>query len=182
MDAARYHAEDTLRDGTPVEVRALQPADREQMKQALQRMSGDSIVRRFFAPRAAFTEQEVARFLDVDFVDHVALVAVVDGRIVGGARYVVLSPGRAELACAVEDAMQGRGLGKVLLRHLGGIARAAGIREAVADVLPDNAPMLKLLRGSGLPTKSAWEPGAVQLTVLLGGGDAFPASSARTAP
>lgn len=182
MDASRYQADDTLRDGTPVEVRALQPGDREQMKQALLRMSGDSIVRRFFSPRPTFSESEVARFLKVDFVDHVALVAVVDAQIVGGARYVTLSPGRAELACAVEDAWQGRGLGKVLLRHLGILARAGGIREAVADVLADNAPMLKLLRGAGLPITSAREPGAMQLVVSLAGGDAAVPSPARPVP
>ena len=182
MDASRYQACDTLPGGMPVEVRALQHGDREQMKQALLRMSRDSIVRRFFAPRASFTEQEVARFLDVDFVGHVALVALSEGQIVGGARYVVLSPGQAELACAVEDAWQGRGLGKVLLRHLGAIARGAGIREALADVLPENVAMLKLLRGSGLPVTSAWEGGATHLVVSLAGGDAAGPSPARPAP
>lgn len=172
MDASTYSADDTLRDGTPVQVRALRPDDREGMRQALARMSRDSIVRRFFAPRPSFTAQEVARFLDVDFRDHVALVALVDGHIVGGARYIVMSPGRAEMACAVEDSHQGRGLGKLLLRHLGVLARAGGIREIVADVLADNQPMLGLLRSAGLPTTTARAAGAVQLTLSLAAGDA----------
>jgi len=182
MDAANYDVRDALRDGTPVHVRALRPSDRVQMKQALLRMSGDSIVRRFFAPRPSFTAKEVARIMDVDFVGHVALVALVQGQIVGGARYVVLAPGRAELACAVEDAWQGYGLGKVLLLHLGTIARAAGIHEAVADVLPENVAMLKLLRSSGLPVASARERDATHLTVSLAGGDAVGPSSPRPAP
>ena len=76
-----------------------------------------------------------------------ALVAVVkhdDGgeEIVGGGRYVMLQPGRAEAAFTVVDHHQGRGPGTVLLRHLAAIAGGAGIHEFVAEVLPDNTPML----------------------------------------
>ena len=71
--------------------------------------------------------------MDVDFVDHVALVAVVeeDGRpmIAGGGRYVVVQPGQAELAFAVVDEYQGQRIGAALLRHLVAIARAAGCRN-----------------------------------------------------
>jgi GNAT superfamily N-acetyltransferase len=168
MDAARYSAQDVLRDGTPVEIRALRPSDREGMQRALGRMSMDSIVRRFFSPRAGFSEAEVTRFVEVDFSGHVALVAVIAGHIVGGARYIVLTPGRVEMACAVEDSFQGRGLGSVLLRHLGGIAREAGIREVIADVMPGNQGMLRLLRSSGLPTTSERDPDAVHVTLSLG--------------
>ena len=171
MDAASYSAQDRLRDGSPVEIRALRPSDAEGMQQSLGRMSTESIVRRFFAPRKGFSAQEVSRFVDVDFVGQVALVALMDsdGRhgIVGGARYIVLAPGIAEMACAVEDSHQGRGLGRLLLQHLGVLARAAGIRQIRADVLPENRPMLGLLRSSGLVAATAHEEGAVQLTLNL---------------
>jgi GNAT superfamily N-acetyltransferase len=171
MDAAAYLARDTLRDGTCVEIRAVRPADAGGLRQSLARMSEESIVRRFFAPRSGLSEEEVARFMDVDFVGQAALVASVadaDGeRIVGGARYVLLSPGVAEMACAVEDSHQGRGLGTLLVRHLGVLARAAGIREVRADVLAENQPMLRLLRGSGLPLAQERESGAVHLTLQL---------------
>ena len=170
MDAATYHATDALRDGTPVEVRAVRAADAAALRQAMGRMSEESIVRRFFAPRSGFTQAELDRFADVDFVQHVALVATplgADHEIIGGARYVLLSPGVAEMACAVEDSHQGRGLGSLLLRHLGVLARDAGIREIVADVLAENRPMLRLLRSSGLPIASERESDAVRLTLTL---------------
>lgn len=101
-----------------------------------------------------------------------ALVAVVrhdDGgeEIVGGGRYIVLQPGRAEAAFSVVDQFQGRGLGTVLLRHLAAIARDAGLHEFVAEVLPDNTPMLEVFEHSGLPMASRREPGVVHVTLRL---------------
>ena len=111
-------------------------------------------------------------FVNVDFTNHVALVAVVkhdDGgeEIVGGGRYVMLQPGRAEAAFTVVDQFQGRGLGTVLLRHLAAVAGGAGIHELVAEVLPDNTPMLEVFENSGFPLTSRREPGVVHVTLRL---------------
>ena len=91
--------------------------------------------------------------MNVDFINHVALVVVTEenGRpeIIGGGRYVVLQPGKAEVAFAVVDEYQGQGIGAALMSHLAAIAREAGLKELVADVLPDNIPMLKVFEKSG---------------------------------
>jgi GNAT superfamily N-acetyltransferase len=83
------------------------------------------------------TEKEIDYFLNVDFVSHVALVAVLDegGRsaIVGGGRYIVLQPGTAEVAFVVIDQRQGQGIGGALMKHLPAIARQAGLKEFVAS-------------------------------------------------
>ena len=68
---------------------------------AVRRSSARSLYRRFFGLKRHFSEQEIAFFLNVDFVSHVALVAVIDegGRpvIIGGGRYIVEQPGKAVL-------------------------------------------------------------------------------------
>jgi GNAT superfamily N-acetyltransferase len=154
VDAASYAAAERLRDGRGVEIRALKPEDEAEFVAAVGRISGPSLYRRFFAVRREFSEQERAFFVNVDFVDHVALVAVVAenarAAIVGGGRYVVVQPGTAELAFAVADDFQGQGIGTLLLRHLVLIARAAGLKALIAEVLPENAAMLKVLKASGL--------------------------------
>jgi GNAT superfamily N-acetyltransferase len=168
--AASYSAVETLRDGRSAEIRALKPDDRADLTEALKRVSAESLFRRFFAPKRGFTEQEIAYYLNIDFVTHVALVAVIAEAerpaIVGGGRYIVLQPGQAEVAFAVVDQHQGRGIGAALLRHLVAIARQAGLRELVAEVLPDNAPMLRMFKASGLPVTVRHGSGVVH--VILG--------------
>ena len=171
LEPVNYSAFETLRDGRPVEIRALRPDDRAGLVAAVARSSSVSLYRRFFAVRRHFTEPEIEFFLNVDFVDHVALVAVVDERgrpvIAGGARYIVVEPGRAEVAFTVVDQYQGQGLGAALMHHLAAIAQAAGLKELIAEVLPDNVPMLKVFEKSGFPVGMKREPQVVHLTLRL---------------
>jgi RimJ/RimL family protein N-acetyltransferase len=169
--AASFSAFEALRDGRPVEIRALRPADVEQLKAAVAHTSADSLRRRFFGPKRTFSEREIAHFVNIDFITQVALIAVADegGKqtVVAGGRYVVVQPGVAELAFVVVDDYQGQGLGPNLLRHLAGIAREAGLRELVAEVLPDNQPMLSVFQKCGLPVATRRERGAVHVTLKL---------------
>ncbi len=131
--------------------------------------SVQSLYRRFFGVRRHFTEEETAFFLNVDFVNHVALIAVVEEGdrpvIAGGARYIVLQPEQAEVAFAVVDQYQGQGIGTVLMRHLAAIAREAGLQELVAEVLPENVAMLKVFERSGLRVSAKRESGTVHVSL-----------------
>jgi RimJ/RimL family protein N-acetyltransferase len=171
VDAAHYSARELMRDGSPIEIRSLRQADQGQLLAAVERTSKESLYRRFFGPKREFTDKEIEFFTNIDFVNHVALVAVVDqpggGSIVGGGRYIVVQPGTAELAFAVVDQYQGQAIGAALLHHLIAIARAAGLKEFVADVLPSNTPMLKLFAKCGLPVSTKREGGAVRVTLRL---------------
>ena len=171
VEAANYSACETLRDGRRVEIRALRPADRADLIAAVGRSSGQSLYRRFFAVKRSFTASEIDYFLNVDFLNHVALVAVVNEQgapvIAGGARYVVVQPGKAEVAFAVVDQYQGQGLGAALMHHLAAIAREAGLEELIAEVLPDNVPMLKVFEQSGFPLSIKREPQVVHVALRL---------------
>jgi GNAT superfamily N-acetyltransferase len=138
---------------------------------AVGRSSTQSLYRRFLAPKRSFTEDEVAFFLNVDFIDHLALVAVMNegGRpaIVGGARHVVVQPGTAEVAFTVVDHCQGQGVGALLMRHLAATARQAGIKELIAEVLPDNISMLRVFEKSGLRRSIKQEAGVVHVALQL---------------
>jgi GNAT superfamily N-acetyltransferase len=108
--------------------------------------------------------------LNVDFVNHVALVAVTqeNGRsmIVGGGRYV-LRPREAEVAFVVVDQYQGRGVGGALMRHLAAIARAAGLQRFIAELLVENRAMLRLFEKSGLPVSTKREDGVLHVALRV---------------
>ena len=78
LETAKYSVIELLRNGRRIEIRSLKPEDRDKLVAAVSRTSAQSLYRRFFAAKRGFTEQEVAFFLNVDFVNHIALVAVLD--------------------------------------------------------------------------------------------------------
>jgi len=169
-DASTYSAIEVLKNGLAIEIRAVEGDDGERLLEAFGRASAQTIHRRFFAVRR-LTEEEVGFFVNVDFIKHVALVASVNENmkqpVVGGGRYVVVTPTQAEVAFAVVDEYQGRGIGAALMRHLTAIARKAGIKELIAEVLPENMPMLKVFKNSGLPMTTKREDGTVSVSLEL---------------
>lgn len=171
LEPAKYSAIELLRDGRKVEIRALRAEDKADMLAAMDRTGTESRYRRFFGAKRDFSEKEVAFFINIDFTNHVALVAVVEeeGRavIVAGGRYVTVRPGVAEVAFTVIDDYQGQGIGAALLRHLAKIARGAGLKEFTAEVLPNNSPMLKVFEKSGLKFSTKREAGAVHVALQL---------------
>jgi GNAT superfamily N-acetyltransferase len=171
-DPSRFSASEQLRNGAQILIRALRPGDRQGLLHAAARASDQSLYRRFFGVRRAFSDAEVTAFVDVDFSTQVALVAVSQeaGRedIVGGARYIVVRPGIAEIAFLVIDEFQRQGLASALLRHLAGLARACGISAFIAEVLPANSAMLQVLERSGLRLQISRERDVVHVTAELG--------------
>ena len=170
-EISAYSAQESLRDGNRVEIRALRPEDQADMLAALEHTSPDSLQRRFFVMKRHFSEKERAFFMNIDFENHVALVALAedagDKIIVGGSRYVVFESGRAEVALIVIDAWQGRGLGSILVRHLVKLARDAGLKELTAEVLPENRAMLKIFGNLGFKRAARSDPHTVHLALDL---------------
>ena len=170
-DAATYSAIARMRDGRSFEIRAQKPEDKQDVLAAVARTSPQSLYRRFFGPKRTFSDQEITYFLNVDFVTHVCLVVVAeeDGHpaIVGGVRYIVQEPDKAEVSFAVIDEYQAKGIGTALMHHIVGIAREAGIKMFTAEVLPGNIPMLKVFERSGLPIDVLREPEGVHVTLQL---------------
>jgi hypothetical protein len=77
IEPAKHSAIETLRTGRQVQVRALRPEDRDDFVSTARRVSAHSLQRRFFSAKHEFTENEISFFVDVDFANHVALLAEV---------------------------------------------------------------------------------------------------------
>lgn len=170
---SRYQADDTLKDGGLIHLRAIAPDDRDRLTAHFHSLSEESIYYRFFGLKHRLSDSELAYLTQLDFVNHVGLVATLyqDGseHFIGVARYIRGSdPKRAEVAFAVADAHQGRGIASLMLDHLAGIARAAGIEAFDAIVLSDNRKMLEVLDHSGYAISHHAENGTIRVTMRLG--------------
>jgi acetate---CoA ligase (ADP-forming) len=158
-------ADVALRDGSTVHVRPVRrgdAADRDAILAFLQDLSGESRYLRFFSGHSDLTSA-ADRSIEVDYAARHGLVATAGAqdRVIGHAMYVQDGPDRAEVAFAVADAMQGHGLGTMLLAHLAEHAHRAGIPTFEARVLPQNTRMIEVFRESGFPVRLRSEPGEV---------------------
>ena len=129
-------------------VRAIRATDKAALLDLFERLSPRSRLRRFLAPKPSLSRRELAYLTEVDHRTHEALVAVApDGAFVGVARYAceIGETTVADVAFAVADAWQGRGVGTGLAGLLLERARENGIVRLQATTLADNGPARKLL-------------------------------------
>jgi GNAT superfamily N-acetyltransferase len=157
-----------LRDGARLVVRPIEAADADALVALHARLSADTIYRRYFGVRPHLSPTEVERFTRVDGRARFALVALQATDLVAVARYEGRPGDRsAELAVVVDDGLQHRGVGRLMLERLADVAREAGIESLVADVLAGNAAMLALLRTLGLPRRTETDGDTVTVLVDL---------------
>jgi RimJ/RimL family protein N-acetyltransferase len=164
----------SLRDGREATLRAIRPSDREAFLAFHAGLSDESRYLRYFSARRRLPEREIRHFTEVDQRDHAGVVTCLDGAVVGHALYDRLAePEEAEVALEVADALQGHGIGTLMLEELARIAARAGIRRFVAHVLPTNQLMLQVFRDLGFAESAAFEDGVVRVELELGASARF---------
>ncbi len=173
--ARNYSASAVTRDGEPFTIRAIRPEDKRHFLDAFHSLSKETVYFRFFELKEELTEKELAYLTDVDFVDHVALVAILGSsgneQGAGVARYVIdrdTDPLRAEAAFAVVDEHQQRGIGTQLLYHLADVARSAGVEEFTGEVLGENLKMMEVFFHSGFDIHRNVESGVIHVSFPIG--------------
>jgi len=153
MTAARQSQLVTLRSGDVVRIRQVRSDDASSLGRAYANLGEQSRYRRFFTVMPELPEATLKAAVEVDHVDHEALVAVplLSTEIVGECRFIRLPDqlDTAEVGVTVVDAWQGRGLGPGLLALLSEHALAAGIEYFIAEILAENRTVLALLPGLG---------------------------------
>ena len=172
MDSRNYHVEAILRDGRSIYLRALRSDDQDRLVELFEQLSTRSIYFRFFHFKKWLTEGELAQFTDLDFVRDAALIAAFrkdeSEHVIGVGRYSALAEEngarRAEVAFAVADAYQGKGVGTLLLEHLAAIARANGVTEFRADVLGENTQMIQVFTSIGFRMEQSQEAGLIRFS------------------
>jgi acetyl coenzyme A synthetase (ADP forming)-like protein len=152
-----------LRDGSTLRLRAPVVEDADALVEFFAGLSEHSLYLRFHG-FPALGRKLVEPVLEPDWQERGALVGSLDGRVVALAEWVRLrDPRAAEVAFAVGDDFQRRGIGTRLLEQLAARAAEAGIEEFVAEVLQENTAMLGVFREAGFMVTRASEAGEVEI-------------------
>jgi ribosomal protein S18 acetylase RimI-like enzyme len=130
-------------------IRPVRPADLAALGDFFAGLSARTRYLRFFGP--VTPGPDLLRLLS-GCGDHTdALVAVQGGVIIGhGMAADRTGPGGArmtDIGVVVADAWQARGIGSALMRALVAGAQARGVTSLAMDVLPDNYPVLAMIKG-----------------------------------
>lgn len=162
-EAPASSADVLLRDGGIAVIRRLRRQDLDEVRELHASASDDAIRLRFFSS---------SRRSALAYVDHLAcesdplaLVALVDRRIVALATAEPGELGSAEVAFLIDEDQQGRGLGSLLLEHLAAAARHRGIKNFVAEVLPENHAMTGVLMDAGFTVTRHTESGVMDIAM-----------------
>lgn len=156
-----------LRDGTVATIRVARPEDRNDLRAFFDRLSPESIRRRFSSatrPPADFIESLCA------FTDPRSKLTLIvtrmqkdTPRIIASGSYFAHDEKTAEIAMAVDDALQGKGLGTLLLERLALLAARHGFVRLWAVTDPANQPILEVFRNSGFELSEKLEGGSVEV-------------------
>lgn len=160
-------------DGTRVTIRPMRADDLDREMSFIAGLSQESLYLRLQYPSRSMRREEVARLLELDYHDRLAVGALVPtaagDSIIGVSRYArIEGTNTAECAIVVADAWHGRGLGTELMRSLSIAARSRGIRALVGTSLGENQRILDWARRFGFDART--EPnsgGLVRVTLDL---------------
>lgn len=148
---SEFELDVVVRDGETVQVRPITSRDDDLLVDFFERLGPESRYFRFFRVKQSLPPDEVAYFTNVDYDQRMALIVLDGESMVAVARYDRDEGDRdsAEVAFAVADDQQGRGIGTELLQLLTTHARKSGVQRFRAFVLPENIQMMRVFRNSG---------------------------------
>ncbi len=140
-----------LFDGSPVTIRPIRREDAPMEQEFVKHLSPDSRYKRFMSTLKELAPGKLKYLTDIDYVRHLALVAVVQQNgqdlEIGVARYVANpSDNSCEFAIAIDDAWQGSGVAGILMLTLIDAAKARGMKRMEGFILASNDKMLKFAR------------------------------------
>jgi GNAT superfamily N-acetyltransferase len=165
-----------LKDGTSVRLRPIRSDDAPRLIRLYERLSQRSAYQRFFTVMKRLPPDWARVAATVDYVQRLALVALPGpdpaAEIVAVGRWEpTAEPAVVEVAFAVEDGWQNRGLGSVLFRTLLEAAVARGFRRFRAFVLGDNRRMLDLITRFTDVRERSMQAGVVEVLFAPAGAD-----------
>jgi acetate---CoA ligase (ADP-forming) len=165
---SQYEADVVLRDGRTLRLRPVRPDDDRRLLELFERMSEQSLYYRFMTiPRIDL--DKAAQFAQVDFEQQFVIVGDAGGSLsaVAGYHRRDRTSDRAEVAFAIADAEQGRGIGTRMLERLAEIGRDHGVKTFDAYVLGENRRMMDVFLDSGFAATEQLQDRVFHVTLSL---------------
>jgi acetyl coenzyme A synthetase (ADP forming)-like protein len=160
-----------LRDGTTAQIRPVQPADLPELQAFFERLSPESRRHRFFSVVVPSVEWIASNCDSSEPQSALTLVVTrtQEGtpHIVATGSYLARNRQTAEVAFAVADAFQGKGLGTLLLERLALLAVRQGFTRFWAVTHADNWAMRDVFRESGFAVKEKPDHGEIEIDLSV---------------
>jgi RimJ/RimL family protein N-acetyltransferase len=157
----------TTRRGQPILLRPVRISDEPLLKEFFYSLSDRSMYRRFLTPTWEMSHERLQDFVVIDYTKMMIILATVEEEsreaLVGLGEYYLEDDGLwANVAFAVRDSHQNRGVGTELLAFLVHIARRQGLLGLTAEVLKENEPMMRVFEKMGVhlertPVDESWD-------------------------
>lgn len=158
-----------LKTGEQLTVRAAIPEDGPSVCAFLEGLSAESRLLRYHSPVPVVRWWMVEAVTAADHDQREALLAILDGRVVGVAEWgrEPEVDGRAHVAIAVDENVRRRGIARALMRRLGAEAQRHGITDFVATVMTVNQPTFGLIERLAPVRTSRFDGDAVEVVIPL---------------
>jgi acetate---CoA ligase (ADP-forming) len=158
-------------DGLSIHIRAARPEDGpELVRFHAEELSEASSSSRFLGAVRQLADRQVSEWASADGRRNATLLAEHDGLVVAVGLYRGLDQHRADVAFAVADRLQHRGIATILLEDLAVVARRAGYTHLVAETRPSNTAMHAVFRDFGLAYDITLHDGIHDVVMPLGDG------------
>lgn len=164
----------TTESGLEILLRPVKITDEPLLKDFFYALSDQSLYRRFISMRRDMPHERLQEFVVIDYTQETVILAIVrdqeHAEVVGIGQYT-LDPAThtADVAFVVRDDHQGRGIGTTLLTYLTYLAKKQGLLGFTADVLMENAPMLRVFEKMGFATQRRSAEGMYELRMTFSG-------------
>jgi acetyl coenzyme A synthetase (ADP forming)-like protein len=166
-------ADVVLRDGSTMRFRPPRAHDGNAILAFYRGLSNESLYRRFHG-HPDIAAPMVEPMLEPDWHERGCLVADAAGMVVAVANYVRLRDVHsAEVAFAVADDFQGKGIATRMLEQLATAAASVGIEEFVAEVMLDNDAMLRVFSDAGFEARRETSLGTAEVHLALAPTETF---------
>jgi len=162
----------TAKTGLELLLRPVKISDEPLLKDFFHSLSDASMNRRFLSLRMDMPHERLQEFVVIDYTREMVILAVAGAddkeAIVGVGQYAIDEKSHtAEVAFAVRDDRQNRGVGQELLSHLTYLARREGLLGFTAEVMLENRPMLHVFEKGGFDLSKRIDAGVYDLKMAF---------------